>query len=335
MQPSAVTLNRPSPTIARALALSGADLKRVDALILERVGVEVPLIRDVAKHIIASGGKRLRPMLTLLSAKLCGYTGEFHVHLATAVELIHTATLLHDDVVDESKLRRGMATANAQFGNQASVLVGDFLLAQAFRLMVETGSQPVLSVLSEAAATIARGEVKQLMCGGNPALPEETYMDVVSCKTAALFAAACEIGAVAAKRADAEAALREFGQNVGIAFQLVDDALDYVADEAQLGKTVGDDFREGKITLPVILAFRAGNEEEERFWNRAMAERRQESGDLAQATLLLQKYHAIDSTLALARRYCDAAACALQPFPESPTKSALLEIVDFCAGRVY
>ncbi len=332
---STLAAPKPAPTLAHSLALGGADLKRVDALILDRVSNEIPLIRDIARHIIASGGKRLRPLLTLLTARACGYEGARHVALAAAVEFIHTATLLHDDVVDESKLRRGLATANDMFGNKASVLVGDFILAQAFQLMVADGSLRVLKILSDAAATISKGEVRQLMTAGEPETPEEAYLEVITGKTAALFAAACEVGAAVAGQDALEAPLAAYGEAIGIAFQLVDDALDYCADESQLGKALGDDFREGKVTLPVIIAYESGTDEEKIFWNRTLSELRQEPGDLARATAILQKHKAIAATFEAAQRYCRQAARALAPLPESQAKAALIEIVEFCAGRMY
>ena len=258
----------------------------------------VALIPQLAAHIVAAGGKRLRPLLTLACARLCGYGGERHVKLAACVEFIHTATLLHDDVVDESLLRRGLASANAVFGNQASVLVGDFLFARAFQLMVEDGSLEVLSILSRAAATIAEGEVLQLVTQNDLATSEARYLDVIRGKTAALFAAACEVGAVVADRPDAEAAaLAEFGMNLGIAFQLVDDALDYAADQSVLGKTVGDDFREGKITLPVLVAYQAGDPADCDFWHRTIETNEQNEADLDHALHLMQRCGAIRATL--------------------------------------
>jgi len=311
------------------------DLKKVDALILDRVKSQVPLISHVASHIIASGGKRIRPALTLISAQLCGYTGERHIQLAAAVEFIHTATLLHDDVVDESKIRRGLATANELFGNKASILVGDFLLSQAFQLMVGDGSLKVLKILSDAAAVISKGEVMQLMMEGQPETTVENYLQVISSKTAVLFAAACELGAVVSGQENREEALREFGIYIGLAFQLIDDALDYTADEAILGKTVGDDFREGKITLPVILAYNAGNEAEKRFWQRTLSEMIQEKGDLEEARFFMRQYDAIGQTIAMAKRYCQKAALALSTFDPSPARGAMLDIADFCASREY
>ena len=259
----------------------------------------VALIPQLAAHIVAAGGKRLRPLLTLAAARLCGYPGDpRHVKLAACVEFIHTATLLHDDVVDESLLRRGLASANAVFGNKASVLVGDFLFARAFQLMVEDGSLVVLAILSRAAATIAEGEVLQLVTQNDLSTSEARYLEVIKGKTAALFAAACEVGAWwPAGRQREAAALADYGMNLGIAFQLVDDALDYAADQAVLGKTVGDDFREGKITLPVLVAYQAGDAAERDFWRRTIEASEQSDADLDRALHLMERCGAIRATL--------------------------------------
>jgi octaprenyl-diphosphate synthase len=311
------------------------DLKRVDTLILDRVKSEVPLIHDIARHIIASGGKRIRPALTLISSQLCGYKGERHVALAASVEFIHTATLLHDDVVDESKLRRGLATANELFGNKASVLVGDFMFSQAFQLMVGDGNIRVLAILSDASAIISKGEVMQLMNEGNPETTIENYLQVISSKTAALFSAACELGGVVAGNDQWANLLHEFGSYIGIAFQLVDDALDYAANQETLGKTVGDDFHEGKITLPVIHSYSKSTKEEQAFWNRTLGELEQKPEDFVRAMEIITKYDGIGQTLTMAEYYCSKAREALAPFPASPAKSAMLEIVDFCVARAY
>ncbi|HYH17751.1 MAG TPA: polyprenyl synthetase family protein, partial [Azospirillum sp.] len=269
-------------------ALVDDDLKAVNELIIAKMQSSVELIPQLAGYLIAAGGKRLRPVLTLAAARMCGYQGENHKMLATVVEFIHTATLLHDDVVDESDLRRGLASANAVFGNKASVLVGDFLFSRAFELMVEVGSLDVLRILSRASAVIAEGEVLQLQTTNDTETSEQAYLEVIKGKTAELFAAACRVGAVVAGRPQAEEmALYDYGMNLGIAFQLVDDVLDYSAKQAKLGKTVGDDFREGKITLPVVLAFRRGNDEERAFWRRAMEELEQQDGDLERAQQLM------------------------------------------------
>jgi octaprenyl-diphosphate synthase len=335
-----MTQTSPSPlpksaSLDAMYSLIGNDLKMVDSLILARVKNEIPLISDIVTHIVASGGKRIRPALTLICSKLCGYKEQRHIALAAAVEFIHTATLLHDDVVDESKLRRGLPTANEVFGNKASVLVGDFLLSQAFQFMVSDGSLKVLKILSDASAVIAKGEVMQLMTEGEPQTSIQNYLEVVTAKTAVLFASACELGAVVSDKNQQEATLRSFGMDIGIAFQLIDDALDYIADEKTLGKTVGDDFREGKVTLPVILAYSTGNDEEKAFWTRTLGEKEQTDQDLVQAIYLLKEHGAISKTIETAKSYCEKSRQALLTFPDSPSRSALFDLVDFCASRVY
>ena len=313
------------------------DLAAVNRRIIEKMQSPVALIPQLAGHIIAAGGKRLRPMLTLAAARLCGYgEGERHCALAACVEFIHTATLLHDDVVDESLLRRGQESANAVWGNQASVLVGDFLFSRSFELMVEDGSLEVLRILSNASAVIAEGEVLQLVTTNDTGTGEADYLEVIRCKTATLFAAAAKIGAVVAGRPEVEQqALADYGMNLGIAFQLIDDLLDYSALQAQLGKTVGDDFREGKMSLPVVLAFARANDEEREFWTRTMERMEQEEGDLGQAIVLLQKHGVLDETAGRARDYAIRAKQALAVFPESEIRAAMMEAVDFAVDRAY
>jgi octaprenyl-diphosphate synthase len=324
------------PSIERLNVLVRADLERVNSLIIGRTGSEVTMIPEVANHLISSGGKRLRPMLTLATSALTFYRGDGHVKLAASVEFMHTATLLHDDVVDASEMRRGKLAARMLWGNEASVLVGDFLLGQAFKMMVEVGSLRALDILSGAAAIIAEGEVMQLAAAKNLDTTEDAYLGVIRAKTAELFAAACEVGPVLAERAKAEqAACRSFGMNLGIAFQLVDDALDYGGSRARLGKNVGDDFREGKITLPVILAFRRGNEEERRFWRGALEGGESAEADLQRAISLLSRHRALEDTVERARHYGAIAKDALALFPESESKGALIEVVDFCVARAY
>jgi octaprenyl-diphosphate synthase len=275
-------------------------------------------------------------MLTLAAAGLCGYAGDGHVKLAAAIEFMHTATLLHDDVVDESDMRRGKLAARMLWGNEASVLVGDFLLGQAFKMMVEVGNLHALDILSSAATIIAEGEVMQLGTAKNTATNEDEYLAVIRGKTAELFAAACEVGPVIAGRDKAEqAACRSFGMNLGIAFQLIDDALDYGGKSAKLGKNVGDDFREGKVTLPVVLSFRRGNESERAFWKRTLSEGKIEGGDLEKALSLLAKHHAIEDTVGRARHYGAIAKDALALVPDSAMKQALEQTVDFCIGRAF
>jgi octaprenyl-diphosphate synthase len=326
----------PRSALDRARALIGSDLQQVDRTILDRLQSDIPLIPELARHLIAAGGKRIRPMLTLLSARVCGYAGRHHIALATAVEFIHTATLLHDDVVDESDLRRGTATANAVWGNKAPVLVGDFLFSRSFQLMVEAGSMETLGILANASAVIAEGEVMQLVTANDIESGEDAYLAMISAKTAALFKAACEIGGVIAARPRREtAALAEYGQNLGIAFQLIDDALDYSAREAELGKTVGDDFREGKITLPVLVAFAAGDEAERAFWRRCLEEVQQDEDDLGRAQALLTRHEAIPATVARAEEYGARAREALRGFPRSEAREVLNGLIDFCIERAY
>ena len=327
----------PKPSLDVLHGLVKNDLAAVNRRIIEKMQSPVALIPQLAGHIIAAGGKRLRPMLTLASARLCGYgEGERHCALAACVEFIHTATLLHDDVVDESLLRRGQESANAVWGNQASVLVGDFLFSRSFELMVEDGSLEVLRILSNASAVIAEGEVLQLVTTNDTGTGEADYLEVIRCKTATLFAAAAKIGAVVAGRPEAEQqALADYGMNLGIAFQLIDDLLDYSALQAQLGKTVGDDFREGKMSLPIVLAFARANDEEREFWTRTMERMEQEEGDLGQAIALLQKHGVLDETAARARDYAVRAKQALAAFPESEIRAAMMEAVDFAVDRAY
>ncbi|QCI63279.1 polyprenyl synthetase family protein [Phreatobacter stygius] len=326
-------VNASIDTMVRA---TKADMERVNAMILSRTGSEVTMIPEVANHLISSGGKRLRPMLTLATAALSGYRGDGHIRLAAAVEFMHTATLLHDDVVDESDMRRGKPAARMVWGNEASVLVGDFLLGQAFKMMVEVGSLRALDILSTAAAVIAEGEVMQLAAAKNTATTEDEYLAVISGKTAELFAAACEVGPVIAERPKAEqAAARAYGMNLGIAFQLVDDALDYGGKAQKLGKNVGDDFREGKITLPVVLAFRRGPEEERAFWKRTLVEGQIAEGDLDTAIGLMTKHGALADTVERARHYGDKANDALALFPDGTMKHALMEAVAFCIARAH
>ena len=324
------------PSIDELHRLVSDDLRIVNELIIKHMHSPVPLIPQLAGHLVAAGGKRLRPMLTLAAARMCGYRGGRHQALAACVEFIHTATLLHDDVVDESDLRRGLATANAVWGNKASVLVGDFLFSRAFQLMVADGSLRVLEILSGASAVIAEGEVLQLVTSNDTDTSEQAYLDVIRCKTAALFAAACRIGAVVAERPKVEEeALDSYGLNLGIAFQLIDDMLDYSAKQAELGKTVGDDFREGKVTLPVVLAFRRGDEGERGFWRRCIEKVEQSEEDLSHAIALLERHGALRDTVARARHYGAIARDAMGIFPDGPEKRSLLDVVDFCIERAF
>ena len=323
-------------SIERLVKLLAPAMERVNSTILDRTGSDVTMIPEVANHLISSGGKRLRPMLTLAMAQLSGYAGDGHIKLAAAVEFMHTATLLHDDVVDQSDMRRGKQAARMLWGNEASVLVGDFLLGQAFRMMVEVGSLRALDILSAAAATIAEGEVMQLAAAKNTATTEDEYLAVIRGKTAELFAAACEVGPVIANRPKAEqTACRSVGMNLGIAFQLVDDVLDYGGKSAKLGKNTGDDFREGKITLPVVLSFRRGDEAERAFWKRTLQDGEIRDNDLDHAIGLMNKHRALEDTLSRAQHYGAMAVDALALFPSSPMKSALEQVVAFCLARSH
>lgn len=318
------------------IALVAGDLQDVNQLILQRMQSPVALIPQLAGHVVAAGGKRLRPMLTLAAARLCGYSGKRHLGLAACVEFIHTATLLHDDVVDDSALRRGLASANAVWGNKPSVLVGDFLFSRAFELMVEDGSLEVLAILSRASSIIAEGEVQQLLTSNDLETDETAYLNVIRAKTAELFAAACRIGGVVADRPRAESdALQRYGMSLGIAFQLVDDVLDYSARQATLGKTIGDDFREGKMTLPIVLAVERGDEAERDFWRRTIEDLEQEESDLDHAIALLNDRRALADATERAKQFGVDAARALDCFADSPIKRILLEVVDFCIERAY
>jgi len=324
------------PSIDLIVQLVAKDLARVNEAILLHARSHVDMIPEIAGHLIASGGKRLRPMLTLATAQMGGYRGDSHIKLATAVEFMHTATLLHDDVVDESHLRRGRQAARLIWGNQASVLVGDFLLGQAFKMMVETGSLESLRVLANAAAIIAEGEVLQLTVQQDTSTTEDAYLQIIIAKTAALFAAAAEVGPIIAGRPrEEQAALESYGRNLGIAFQLVDDVLDYGGKAAKLGKNIGDDFREGKITLPVVLAFRRGNDGERAFWIKALERGEIADADLDHAIGLMTKHRALEDTINRAQHYGAMAVDALALFPASPMKTALEQVVAFCLARSH
>ncbi len=329
-----------SVAVERLTALVERDMDRVNHTILANMQSEVALIPQLAGYLIASGGKRLRPLLTLASARLCGLTqGDEAINLAASVEFIHTATLLHDDVVDDSSLRRGAASANAVWGNKASVLVGDFLYSRAFQLMVADRNLATLKTLADASAIIASGEVAQLTTANDLGTNHQDYLDVIEAKTAALFAAACQVGAEAADAPPAEIeALRVYGHNLGMAFQLIDDALDYSADQDKLGKSVGDDFAEGKVTLPVLLAFERGDEDQQAFWRRTIERLDQKDGDLAHAKALIAEHNAIVGTVEAAERYGAKAKAALNGLPTlggsaEDIRNALEDVITFCLIR--
>lgn len=325
-----------TPSLSPLQSLMAGDMEAVNACILTEMQNEVALIPEITSHLIASGGKRLRPLLCVASARLCGYEGEGHIMPAAAIEFIHTATLLHDDVVDESTLRRGIETANQIWSNKASILVGDFLFSHAFRLMVRQGSFKVLEVMSEASAQLAQGEVNQLTSSYKISLTKENYFKIIAAKTAYLFGAATQVGAIVADAPrDQEDALAQFGYHLGIAFQLVDDVLDYGVNHTDLGKKVGDDFSEGKMTLPVIVALSQASEDERAFWMRVMGRREQKEGDFEAAVELLKSSGALTEVYREAEGHINKAVESLALFPNSPLKSALIEACDFCLARWY
>ncbi|OWU69770.1 farnesyltranstransferase [Roseovarius sp. 22II1-1F6A] len=324
---------KPHERLAEVLA---GDLDAVNSLIRARMASEhAPRIPEVSAHLIEAGGKRLRPMLTLASARLCGYGGPFHVHLAATVEFIHTATLLHDDVVDESGQRRGRPTANLLWDNKSSVLVGDYLFARAFQLMVEPGNLRVLDILSNAAATIAEGEVLQLTAANDLKTDEGVYLKVIRGKTAALFSAATEVGGVIAEQpADTVEALRIYGDALGISFQMVDDLLDWQGDVGATGKNVGDDFRERKLTLPIIKAVAAADADERAFWVRTIEKGDQRDGDLNRATDLLTRHGALDATRDAATGWAETAKEAMRRLPADPMRDLLIDLADYVVARI-
>ncbi len=323
---------KPHEQLAAVLA---EDMGAVNEVIRTRMASEhAPRIPEVTAHLVEAGGKRLRPMLTLATAKMCGYDGPHHVNLAATVEFIHTATLLHDDVVDESKQRRGRPTANLLWDNTSSVLVGDYLFARSFQLMVETGSLRVLDILANAAATIAEGEVLQLTAAANLATTEETYLKVVRGKTAALFSAATEVGGVIAGQDETLVrALYDYGDALGVSFQIVDDLLDYGGSDA-IGKNIGDDFRERKLTLPIIRAVAAADDKERAFWVKTIEKGRQEEGDLDQALSLIAKHGTMERTREDAIAWSEKSKTAIANAPEHPIREMLIDLADYVVARV-
>ncbi len=319
--------------IERMQALLADDLAAVEIILKTESASPVDMIPDLSGHIVSAGGKRLRPMVTLAAAHAAGGANEATHNLSAAVEFIHTATLLHDDVIDESDLRRGKPAAKAVWGNSASILVGDFLFAQAFTLMVRTGSLEILGILSRASTVIAEGEVHQLAALGRYDLPTEEYLTIIEAKTAALFEASARAGALSTGSDTHAEALSHYGKNLGLAFQIVDDALDYGGTTAVIGKSVGDDFREGKITLPVVIARRRGSDEDRAFWDRAMNVDTQEESDLARAIHLIRQTDAAQASLDEAKAYVGLAKSALVSLPDSEYKQVLADLADFCVSR--
>lgn len=325
----------PPTQLQRLKPLYDNEMRQVDQVILDLTKHQAPLIGQLTHHLIASGGKRLRPVLTLLCAKLCSYEGKRHINLAASIELIHTATLLHDDVVDESELRRGQETANTRWGNAASVLVGDFLLSRAFQLMARDGSIEVLELLADTSAILSEGEVLQLAAAGDLELSQEGYFAIIRAKTAQLFGVACQIGAVIMNDPVKAEKLFTFGQNLGLAFQIVDDALDYSASQEALGKTIGDDFREGKMTLPVLIAIAKGNDQERQFWQRTMSEKDQQEGDFEKALTYIKVHRGVEASIQIAMEFTEKARAAIAELSMIEEKQALLDLLDFATNREY
>ena len=318
-------------------SLSQEKLLQVNELILERMHSNIPLISQIAQYILSAGGKRLRPILALSSSKLLNYNNSSNqdIYLASAVELIHTATLLHDDVVDNSSKRRNKKTANEVWGNQITILVGDFLFSQAFELMVKTNSLDVLQTLSNASSKIAEGEINQLQCQSKPETTTEEYLEIITGKTAKLFSAACKSGAlISTNNIDQIKALEIYGKELGVAYQLVDDALDYISETPKLGKSVGDDFKDGKVSLPIIISWNKGTKDEKNFWTRAISNLDQNENDFNKAKELINKYNGIMETYALAKSYSQKAVDALSIFESCEVKDGLIEVANFTTSRV-
>ncbi len=328
--------------ISELIALCKEDLISVNTIILDKLESNVPLVQEVAKYLILSGGKRLRPMLTVSSyhmtknAKIQKEDNLNHIGLSAAVEFIHTATLLHDDVIDESKQRRGKPTANEKWKNKTSVLVGDFLFSRAFQLMTKYGNEDTLKILADTSVIISEGEVLELANDKNLEITEDIYFDVVNAKTASLFSAACQVGSISANGSNVEVnALKSFGTNFGMTFQLIDDAIDYSSNQKILGKNTGDDFKEGKITLPIILAYGRSNEIEKKFWNRTISELKQENGDFNQALEIINKYQCIEDTITRAKHFSNVALDSIDIFKDNIFKEKLVSIVSTSISRIY
>lgn len=328
--------------ISELIALCKEDLISVNTIILDKLESNVPLVQEVAKYLILSGGKRLRPMLTVSSyhmtknAKIQKEGNINHIGLSAAVEFIHTATLLHDDVIDESKQRRGKPTANEKWKNKTSVLVGDFLFSRAFQLMTKYGNEDTLKILADTSVIISEGEVLELANDKNLEITEDIYFDVVNAKTASLFSAACQVGSISANGSNVEVnALKSFGTNFGMTFQLIDDAIDYSSNQKILGKNTGDDFKEGKITLPIILAYGRSNEIEKKFWNRTISELKQENGDFNQALEIINKYQCIEDTITRAKHFSNVALDSIDIFKDNIFKEKLVSIVSTSISRIY
>ena len=331
---ASINILQQAEALAKIKSLAKNDLTEMDFTIRNRLVNKAKLVQDITNHIVSSGGKRLRPVLLMLVAKLFNYCGKRHINLAAAVEFIHTATLLHDDVVDHSNLRRGMPTANKNWDNKSSILVGDFLFSQSFILMSEDEDIRILGILSKAASIIAEGEVKQLSSIANLELTIEEYLQIILAKTAELFAASCHVGSVIANvDLETELSMYNFGMNLGMAFQIIDDVLDYSSSKFSIGKEIGDDFRESKVTLPVILAYKASNAQEKEFWERVMHDSDQHKDDFKVALSIFKKYQVIDQCLLLAKEFSQKASSNMEHAPENNIKDALIEVLNFSINR--
>jgi len=328
-----------SHNIKRLLDLCKVDIDEINNLIIEKLDSNVPLIKEMASYVVLSGGKRLRSLLTVACTKMSGYgfkkEERRHIGLAVAIEFIHTATLMHDDVVDESKLRRGKKSANEVWGNKPSVLVGDFIFSRAFQLVAKNNSEKVLKLLSDTSVIISEGEMLELANDKDTSISEDTYFKVINGKTASLFSAACQVGGITANiDKNRQEALKTFGTNFGISYQLVDDALDYYSSASKLGKNVGDDFKEGKITLPVILAYLRSNKDEKKFWDRTIKNLNQNEDDFSKGVDLINKYNCIDDTIARAKHFSNIALDSLGIFDENEFKKTLLNLVESSLKRL-
>ncbi len=333
--PKAISKPDVTTVVTRMQSMVADDMQAVEKLLAERAASPVAVIPDLSGYIVSAGGKRLRPLITLIAASAVGTPNEATHALAAAVEFIHTATLLHDDVVDESDLRRGKPAAKAIWGEKASILVGDFLFARSFNLLVETRNLDILDRLASASSTIAEGEVRQLAAMAAQDLPTEDYLAIVEAKTGALFEAAAETGALSVGDSKHASDLATYGKNLGLAFQIIDDALDYGGTTTVIGKSVGDDFRECKITLPVIIARRRGSDEDREFWERAFDPETQQDSDLAHAVHLIRATGAAEATIHEAEAYAALAKGALRNLPESIYRDALSDLADFCVTRAF
>ena len=324
--------------VSELINICQGDLETINSIIIEKLGSNIPLIHEIASYLILSGGKRLRPLLTSCSFRLFEKNtieNINHIGLAAAVEFIHAATLLHDDVIDESKKRRGNLSVNEVWGNKTSVLVGDFLFSRAFQLMAKYGNTAVLKLLSDTSVTISEGEMLELSNDKDPTINEDIYYDVINGKTASLFSAACQVGGISAQGSDRELEyLKSFGANFGMSFQLIDDAIDYSSSNIVLGKNIGDDFKEGKVTLPIILAYLRSNKAEKDFWKKTIVHLKQEKDDFHHAINIIKKYDCIADTIDRARHFANVAIDSLGSFKDNNYKIGLINLIQSSLNRL-